>query len=1062
MQLDLFAPARLRLVTGPAGSGKTHAALERVRQAATTGAASRTLLILPTYAQVNHVKRVALSRWDVRGIVDTPFATFTSAGERFLRGFRVRALPSAEERDRLMEEALRQREVEPFQEIRDRPGFRAHLLRLVKELKQTGLEGGEVREKLAGSRANVGAASRVKLDAFLEVFECYEDLLERAGLADHEDTLRRLVDELEQHPPRDPPTLLAVDGFDDFTRVEERILEALADRVAATGGEVLVTLPWDPARTGLFKGSSASRDRLLRGGFIEEPLGELVRARGGPLARLASGLFGPQRPALDGADAVQMLVAGDAEDEAETVARTVRRVVQSGEVAGVRGWRDVGVIARRLDEQAPRIESAFGRIGVPLRVVGAGDVLASRPLVRALRGPLGVIAGDTEAGHFSARGLIEWLRWRALFHRDAEQAGHVDAWDMDLRKRGMPADLAAFTAAVPQALAHVAAEVGAARDAIAQASGSLAVYDALADAIVSLAPLPAPSGFDTAGRPLDRAHDVRLAEAAAARTRLEGILGLLRGAAERTGVGGARSAREAVHELGDALERTTIRMPDRRLDAVTLMDAEEARFWELPLVVVIGLEEGMFPLRPREDVLLRDTDRKALRKTDDRLRLPLARDREARERRLFYGAVTRAKQRLYLARRAYDDKGGPREPSFFLRELETVVEPTAKRASLAPGRVARRYDECFDARDWRRYAAARLGPWCTHRRTVSAEDRDLARAIQRVSASPVPRRVAVNHRRAVGAVADPALRERMLKRFRRETEVVSVSALNHAVVCPRRFFLSYVANVPEDDLALDGPVFDLRAHGTALHKAFELAMEDEQATSDALADAAVAHVGARGFDAELLRSEIRRAVDLLRDREATVESALAPWPEGIELDFRGDRAIALGPEDTRFRLSGRIDRVDRAGKRASVIDYKRSGSSAERGFRRGRDGVDLQLPLYARALEVMEDVEVVGLEWMAGLARARRIIHDADADSLFTGRRETQTVVVDNHTAFRERIEGAEDRAAIAVRAARAGARERSPKEATCWGDDNDKDACPWRHVCRPDMPWIRRGGEEA
>jgi len=84
-------PARL-LVTGPAGSGKTYGALARIREAATRpgergrGAAppEDALLILPTYAQVLHVKRLALSRWDARGILDEPFMTFTSAGERFL------------------------------------------------------------------------------------------------------------------------------------------------------------------------------------------------------------------------------------------------------------------------------------------------------------------------------------------------------------------------------------------------------------------------------------------------------------------------------------------------------------------------------------------------------------------------------------------------------------------------------------------------------------------------------------------------------------------------------------------------------------------------------------------------------------------------------------------------------------------------------------------------------------------------------------------------------------------------------------------------------------------
>ncbi len=61
-------------------------------------------------------------------------------------------------------------------------------------------------------------------------------------------------------------------------------------------------------------------------------------------------------------------------------------------------------------------------------------------------------------------------------------------------------------------------------------------------------------------------------------------------------------------------------VPDRRLDAVSLLDAEEARFWEVPVVFVAGLAQGVFPLRPVEDVLLRDDERERLRRATRRSR----------------------------------------------------------------------------------------------------------------------------------------------------------------------------------------------------------------------------------------------------------------------------------------------------------------------------------------------------------------------------------------------------------------------------------------------------------
>jgi len=1064
------APAPLvgrTLLTGPAGSGKTHAALVHIRGGATTpgprgrGAAApgEALLVLPTYAQVMHVKRRALSRWNVRGLLDQPFTTFTAAGERFLPTFRVRTLPSGEERDRLMEEALRQRDEAVFREVADRPGFRAHLLRLVKEIKQTGLEGGEAREHLAAGRDLVRATSRVKLEAFLSVFEAYEDLLERAALEDHEDALRRLAQRLETSPPARPPTLLVVDGFDDFSRVEERILDALADAVTAAGGAVLVTLPWDEARPHLFATSRTARAHLLARDFREERLAAFPRSTSAPLAAIAERLFGrPGEPVAGGED-VQRLIAGDAEDEAETVARAVRAVVTRPAPQGlegvVRGWRDVGVVVRRLGEHAASLERAFERLGIPLRVIGPGEALASEPLVRALRGALAVLAGAVAPGAFDAPALIEWLRWRALLGGAAEglpapEVGMVDVWDAGLRAKGFPTDFAVLLEEAPDGVRPLLAALRKMATRLAAARGPAALYDGLADAILSLTYLPAPSGFDADGRPLDLEHDRRLARAVQAQARTVDILAALRGAAERTGLGGAADVADAVQELGEALEQTTLRLADRRLDAVTLMDAEEARFWELPVVVVAGLEEGGFPVRPDEDVLLRDDDREALRHADDALRLPLARDREARERRLFYAAVTRARRRLLLTRRAYDDKGDPKGASTFLGELEAVVTPQEILRARTPGRVARRREACYTPSDWRLFAAAHLGPWAARHGGMTPSDRALATALQQEAGTPVPARMARARRRRADALwQTPDEEAHVLAQFVASTDLVSASRLNQAVRCPYRFFLRYVASIESDDLTLDGPVFDQRAKGTALHHAFECALHDPDRSSEDLAREGVTSVGARGLEARLLEVELRRALDLLRHREESTAGDLRPWTEGLEFEFGYDEPVELGTPDCRFRIGGAVDRIDRTDGLVTIVDYKRSAGSVDAAFKKARDGQDLQVPLYARAIEIVLGVRVVGFEWMAGLTRARRVLHDAAAEDLFLVRREANPLESDAHEAFRGRIEAAEATATDVVRRTRRGEHMCAPSEpGTCA-------ACDWASVCRPDVPWL-------
>ncbi|WP_063774312.1 ATP-dependent helicase [Streptacidiphilus rugosus] len=101
-----------------------------------------------------------------------------------------------------------------------------------------------------------------------------------------------------------------------------------------------------------------------------------------------------------------------------------------------------------------------------------------------------------------------------------------------------------------------------------------------------------------------------------------------------------------------------------RADAVRLMTAHRAKGLEWPLVVVAGVQEGLWPDLRRRGSLL-EADRIGV----DGLAEPMPSGALlAEERRLFYVAVTRAKERLVVtAVQAAAEDGD--EPSRFLREL---------------------------------------------------------------------------------------------------------------------------------------------------------------------------------------------------------------------------------------------------------------------------------------------------------------------------------------------------------------------------------------------------------
>ena len=85
--------------------------------------------------------------------------------------------------------------------------------------------------------------------------------------------------------------------------------------------------------------------------------------------------------------------------------------------------------------------------------------------------------------------------------------------------------------------------------------------------------------------------------------------------------------------------------------AITLMTIHSAKGLEFPIVMIVGMEEGLFPLNPR----------------------PYETEELEEERRLFYVALTRAQQKVYLsytqARRRFGGLPSPSVQSRFLHEL---------------------------------------------------------------------------------------------------------------------------------------------------------------------------------------------------------------------------------------------------------------------------------------------------------------------------------------------------------------------------------------------------------
>ncbi|WP_369193821.1 ATP-dependent helicase [Streptomyces djakartensis] len=367
-------------------------------------------------------------------------------------------------------------------------------------------------------------------------------------------------------------------------------------------------------------------------------------------------------------------------------------------------------------------------------------------------------------------------------------------------------------------------------------------------------------------------------------------------AEERTGGRGALNFLEEIDAEDIAADTLTRRAV--RPDAVRLMTAHRSKGLEWRLVVVAGVQEGLWPdLRRRGSLLEAD------RIGRDGLAEPLTPGALlAEERRLFYVAATRARERLVVtAVKAPADDGD--QPSRFLTELG--VEPKdvtgrPRRPLSVAALVAELRATTVDPRvsgALREAAARRLA------RLAALSDED---------GRPL---VPSAHPYRWWGMFEPT-ESKVPLRDRDQPVVLSGSALDQlANTCALQWFLGR-------EVKADAPATAAQGFGNVVH-----VLADEVASGRTPADLSVLMErldsvwNALAFDAPW-KSEQEKAnarVALERFLQWHVMDRTGRTPVASEHDF--DVTIEAG--DYEVRIRGQMDRVEADGDgRAYVVDFK--------------------------------------------------------------------------------------------------------------------------------------------
>jgi len=332
------------------------------------------------------------------------------------------------------------------------------------------------------------------------------------------------------------------------------------------------------------------------------------------------------RTARRGGEAVTLIAAADDRDEAEYLVQELRRRAAEGE------WSHAEMaVLYRINAQSRALEEALRRAGVPYRIIGATSFYDRREV----------------------KDLLAYLRLAA---NPADDEAFLRAVQVPRRGLG-DASLAQLAEAARQwgkpllATAAIADRVPDLRPNVRQA---LTAFATLLQKLAELATHMAPADLL---EELIRAIDFEAAlhqEGPEGADRWENVRELVAGAANWSElVGGAAAEEEGTpleRFLADAALLSSHDAIAGSADGVTLMTVHTAKGLEWPVVVVAGLEDGLFPLA----------------RADEQPGGP------EEERRLCYVALTRAKDKLYLSFARSRRRGGDlryARPSRFLEAL---------------------------------------------------------------------------------------------------------------------------------------------------------------------------------------------------------------------------------------------------------------------------------------------------------------------------------------------------------------------------------------------------------
>lgn len=1022
------------LILTPVGAGKTEYVLQVVAETILQRPFDPVWILLPARRQEDAFRQ-RLAEREQRVYFNITFFNFYSLYARLLdnAGQPQRELDDTA-RLRLLRVLLtdlqKRGELQVFHTIADKPGFARLIADFIYELKQNVIE-----------PDTFASAARTPKDHDLaRIYATYQDQLRDHDLVDREGEGWLALAETGKHEHIGSDiALLVADGFDQFNPLQTQLLTLLSTRAQKT----IVTLPTIPGRESTvgrrfdeaLHRLQAEHDRTGQPFLVSRipPLTSYASARQTALQYLSDASFVAEAVPRPSDGCLTLIEAPDPVQEAGAILRRVKQLLLTCQPD------DILIAVRDWEKYGRPLQTLARVYGIPV-ALHYGDTLGHNPAIIALLNLLSLSQND-----FRRLDLLDVLRSPYFIVRGLESS-QCDLLEQVSLSQQVIGGRDEWLAALKLLAAPPLNEEGEVESPILSSAESQVLSESLSEFFDYVTPpstafimeyliwLEDRIGIDEeidldddedvpddAGVSLHMLRQIRLpGEDARIINRdliaLKTLKDVLRSLFSTQNLFVALdvnqeqiSWQDFLHDLKALVGSAVSDRSPNRSGRVLITTVADARGLSHKHVLIPGLSEGVFPAPAPEDPLYLDTERQALSKAQVRLETQAERAADAG---LFYELISLAQETLTLSRPTVQNGAIWLESHLWraVKDVFTDADEVIQRiplASIIPAdQVASAGEAVLAVADGLNQSTAQevipLYNW------VIAENPDHWQRLWQNRRIELKRMSSRGFDHYSGKLNQPDLLHWVADELG-SGHVWSASQFNEYGTCAFRFFARRLLKLeklkePEEGLdaaqrgTLNHAILEA-AYGEFSHLRLPIAPEHLEEMLKILRRVAKPILEAAprtiGFRASALweqeKTLILRKLEALLRLDFSVENPVSklfgdlpryPYRQEMPFGTNGQRVSEIEIADDKLKVTGYIDRIDRIGEQAVVIDYKTG--SALIPTKEMRQGRHFQMMLYILAGQMLlandsdpeKPVDIAGgMFWHIGSRKTSGDIH---------------------------------------------------------------------------------------